>query len=478
MRSANVKMVLPFAILSAAAFLSGCPGHADPALSAEQISNRAKPETVIVAAKFDIEVDVAELDFDARLLVNDAQAAFGERELSRDEAFKSILSLLLKRPARYMHAGKDRRKLSAKLYSRGTGFIITPNGYLLTNAHVVEPDEGALRLKAAESLGELVKSDADEMNKLVDQLLPGRVMTDETKATFIRSLAQEYVKNGTFSHTREVNAIMGYTEADGKVEPSVRRCDVLKVGKPESGTDVAVARILGEGDLPTVPITPGSVDTVRTGSEVFIVGYPGALAIDPAFKLSSRLDSSLSVGRVNGFKEMSDGAKVIQTDATVNPGNSGSPAFDALGQTIGLATFTVNDGDGSTRSVNLNFVVSIDAARPFLAELKVAPKMSAFTLRYLEGLRQYEAHHDARALETFRQLSDQRPDVIAIRDLVNQLGKGVNSAEAKPLVTQSERPVGKSVPVRKTPGPMLIFGIIAAAIFVVVALVIIVNRNN
>ena len=56
----------------------------------------------------------------------------------------------------------------------------------------------------------------------------------------------------------------------------------------------------------------------------------------------------------------------IQTDAAVNPGNSGGPLVNAAGQVVGVNTFIFTESGGSH---GVNFAISIDVARRIMAEL-------------------------------------------------------------------------------------------------------------
>ena len=453
----------------------GCNNVRETSLTADQINNRARPATVIVAAKFEVSIEVPEVELDAARLQSDFSSSIAGKDLTDDQQVKMFFDVFLGKPDRYLHAGTERQRLpSAELYSLGTGFIITPDGYLLTNAHVVKPNDEALGLKSLMAISQQIERKVEDLNKLIRTLLPGHEMTGKTKDAVIRTYANEYLRHGVLDpRPAEAISLTGYDERPGNTEPNFRSCRILKVGKPGSGTDVAVLKIDGEGDLPTVPLAAGTVDTLKAGSDLFVVGYPGNLAIDPAFKLSSRLDSSLSQGRVNGLKEMTDGAKVIQMDAVIHPGNSGSPVFDSVGRALGLATFVVNEDETAEGSRGLAFVVPIDAARSFLKELQITPRQSAFTAKYLEALRQYEGHNDTRALAIFRQLNDQRPDVVAIHEFMKRLSKGGESSGTGPVVRPTPAPA-VITPRAKTGIPMavIVFGAIGAAIVIVIGLVI------
>lgn len=92
--------------------------------------------------------------------------------------------------------------------------------------------------------------------------------------------------------------------------------------------DVAVLRIAAE-NLPHVTI--GSSEDVRIGDDVIVVGNPlGDLTFTMTRGIVSGKDRMINTGEytINTF----------QTDAAINSGNSGGPAFDATGAVIGIAS--------------------------------------------------------------------------------------------------------------------------------------------
>jgi S1-C subfamily serine protease len=60
--------------------------------------------------------------------------------------------------------------------------------------------------------------------------------------------------------------------------------------------------------------------------------------------------------------------KVIQTDAALNPGNSGGPLIDAAGRVIGVNS-QIATGEGSNGNVGIGFAVPINTAKRVLPEL-------------------------------------------------------------------------------------------------------------
>lgn len=102
----------------------------------------------------------------------------------------------------------------------------------------------------------------------------------------------------------------------------------------------------------------------KPGEEVFALGNPRGLANTVTRGIVS------SVRRAEGeFRSVvPEGTTLIQTDAAVNPGNSGGPLLNANGEVVGIVTFKRSAGEG------LNFALSIidalealQAKRPALA---------------------------------------------------------------------------------------------------------------
>jgi S1-C subfamily serine protease len=95
-------------------------------------------------------------------------------------------------------------------------------------------------------------------------------------------------------------------------------------------------------------------DGVRVGDQVLIVGAPYGLAY------------SLSVGYIsarwppNTVYPAFPLAEFLQTDATINTGNSGGPMFSMAGEVIGIVSHNISKGGGSE---GLGFVVAINTAK-------------------------------------------------------------------------------------------------------------------
>ncbi len=108
-------------------------------------------------------------------------------------------------------------------------------------------------------------------------------------------------------------------------------------------SDLAV--LLARGDVPT-PVTLGDASRLRVGQLVVAVGNPLGLAGSVTAGIVSALGRSLPTraGRVVD--------EVIQTDAALNPGNSGGVLADSAGRMVGVSTAVAGVGLGLAVPVN------------------------------------------------------------------------------------------------------------------------------
>jgi len=137
--------------------------------------------------------------------------------------------------------------------------------------------------------------------------------------------------------------------------------DATVVGKDLS-TDLAVLKVPTAG-LKLDPLTLGDSSTVQVGDPAIAIGNPFGLARTLTTGVVSALGRPLTAP--NGFTI----DNVIQTDAPLNPGNSGGPLIDAAGDVIGINS-QIETADGGSGSVGIGFALPIDTAKQVIPQLE------------------------------------------------------------------------------------------------------------
>lgn len=173
--------------------------------------------------------------------------------------------------------------------SIGTGVIVDPNGYILTNSHVV--NDG-----------------------------------DYTKIT--------------------VNLYDG-SDVEGEVlwQDSTLDLAVVKVDR----TGLTAAEL-------------GNSDELRIGSYAAAIGNPLGLEFERSMSqgIISGKDRVIAVGSSSNSTTMEG---LLQTDATINSGNSGGPLLNSRGQVIGINTAKASSGEG------MGFAIPINVAKPIVEQI-------------------------------------------------------------------------------------------------------------
>jgi putative serine protease PepD len=191
-------------------------------------------------------------------------------------------------------------------FEQGSGIILTPDGLIMTNSHIVAAD------------------------------LDGRLDSTSTMVTF----------------------------SDGRKAP-------FSVIATDRRSDVAVVRVQGVSGL--TPISSGTSADLRVGQPVVAVGSPLDLEGTVTTGIISALNRPVFTA---GDGDGEFGAfEAIQTDAALNPGNSGGALFDMNGELIGMTSAMATLGSGSDSggaqngSIGLGFAIPVDHAKRIASEL-------------------------------------------------------------------------------------------------------------
>jgi len=134
--------------------------------------------------------------------------------------------------------------------------------------------------------------------------------------------------------------------------------------------DLAVVKVEGE-DLVAAEL--GDSDLVNIGAYAAAIGNPLGLDFERSMSqgIISGLNRSIDVGNGNAVSTMEG---LMQTDATINSGNSGGPLLNSKGEVIGINTAKAQSGEG------MGFSIPINVAKPIVEEIK---ETGTFTRAYI-----------------------------------------------------------------------------------------------
>jgi serine protease Do len=266
----------------------------------------------------------------------------------------------------------------------GSGSIINPDGYILTNAHVTE-----------------LTHDGEDKGKqiLFEQLvrtLAQRANVDPDRAVRDSDILQSVRENSSLASFQPVHIVV---LPNGETFPF----EIKDFGAPVGqGKDVSIVKIEVK-NAPTLKV--GDSDSVQLQDHVTVFGYPAAADTDDSGILSrkSALEASITDGKLSAKKTTSEGAPILQISAPATHGNSGGPVLTDKGEVIGLLTFRGDTVNGQEVS-GFAFVVPTNTASEFIKKAGTTNTQGLTDQRYREGLDLYFQGYYSKAIPKFEEV--------------------------------------------------------------------------
>ena len=141
--------------------------------------------------------------------------------------------------------------------------------------------------------------------------------------------------------------------ADGTVYDNQKKPDDVKVVGVDKESDLAVLQLAGGKKKDFSFLKFADFNTLKVGQWAIAVGAP------------HQLEQSVTIGNVSQVGRHNMGVTTfdnyIQTDASLNPGNSGGPLLNIRGEIIGINEFIHTDGMGKG-NIGLGFAIACDLA--------------------------------------------------------------------------------------------------------------------
>ena len=233
----------------------------------------------------------------------------------------------------------------AKFIPDRAGFTVEPvggevqvNGKLIAVATILVPGDviklGSIQLTYA---GPVLSSNPESaLNH--DQLF------EKVKNSVVGINANSGAGSGVFVDKDVIVSnrhVVGY---EREVEVHLADGSQIKGRVIRSFPEIDIAFIRAAYALAFVPKLAASI-SYRVGQSVLVIGNPMGLS------------GTMTRGIISAVNRDIAGIIYLQTDAAINPGNSGCPIFDEVGEVIGIATMMVRQSQG------LNFAIPSDQVR-------------------------------------------------------------------------------------------------------------------
>ena len=345
-------------------------------------------------------------------------------------------AVLFQDPVRYIGPTNSIRQIEANSSSSGSGFVVTPNGYIVTNAHVAFPMQEQINSNILESaISSLLNSDYEWLNSYVIQQL-GITVTEEQANAYFSALDQYYRQTLALdSSNLFVFVLSRYSLPGVQTGEQAIPAEVLPhaSGSPIPVKDVAVIKIEAT-NLPTLPL--GNDTDLRPLDDVIVIGYPGAVSTNPVLSPTGQ-EPSVVTGEFSGYQTTIQGWRAMQVQAPIAHGNSGGPALDSSGRVVGIATFGSIDPNTLQEAPGFNFLVPISIVKDYLNRANVQPTESQFTTMYRQALTEYSSGNFQESLNILQQINALSPNNPYVLDYISRAQQGVAAPPPPPPSTNN-----------------------------------------
>lgn len=349
-------------------------------LTPQLISEINKPATVMVWSMYNFTVTYPQpgsfmmilLKFEANNLVKNGQLAD-----DGTAALNYILNKVASNPGSYITPTTNILTTTFSLGGTGSGAFISPDGFIVTNAHVVEIDIETSRAQAAQSiLGNIVDTELGKLIKDYDADPDPKILSNCINAIF--------TYYGNF--LRLTNESVNYTIKTGKtieMPAYILPATLITKGGTIPKKDVAILKVQGS-NFPTIAF--GDDRKLKTGDNLYVMGYPANIEQSDVLKMYKMKEPSFTSGMMNARQETAHGWTAIQLDAASYKGNSGGPVFNELGEVVGLLTFGSQNQDKSDLVQGFNFIVPSSVVGEFVRNANASPKLGTAMLQFRKAI--------------------------------------------------------------------------------------------
>ena len=321
--------------------------------------------------------------------------------LTSEQKLNIVVKALYSKPLRFFSATGEYLLKEHRITSTGTGFFVTSDGYLITNCHVIDQDSSYIRQKFILS----AFKEVTDANIRSLETSWGMVLTDEQKNLLYNAYGLVYSQLSSmilFDLKKEIDVIYRIDGDNGGQLQQVRKAILINKGRPMPGKDVALLKIDDGKNLPMLRISKDSV--INIGEHVLVFGFPEPVTSNIYLATESGIEPTLTAGIVSAIKKTVGGWPVIQMDAAIAHGSSGSPVCNAKGEVIGMASFGSLEQRTGDLVTGFNFAIPVSVIQEFLDSAHIHQQTCEACNLYNKGLDFYFRNEYSKALKNFEKV--------------------------------------------------------------------------
>jgi S1-C subfamily serine protease/rhodanese-related sulfurtransferase len=307
----------------------------------------------------------------------------------------------------------------------GTGWFVDGRGYLITNAHVIDPAYRVppwvafdLKLRAVEE---------GCVNPALKARGLARGQRPDLEEELLRAIPLAAV---TLTTTERVSVLLSNgANLEAQVAKFSAPITLDAKGNPlkDSGRDLALLKIQ-DGAYPALSITDKEP---KVGDELHILGFPGVVRDHELLSRSALKEASATKGQVSGFNTDAIGQNVIQTDAAAVHGNSGGPAVGDDASVVGAMTFVSLRGAAAVQG--FNFLIPAKDVHAFLVGTEVKAGESRFNPLWAAGVAALFDQRYSVALAKFREVDRLLPGLVDVKRAMDEAKYGLAHPPPRPF---------------------------------------------
>lgn len=302
-------------------------------------------------------------------------------------------------------------------YIRGSGFIVSNNGYIITNAHVAS-DISYKRAVAQQlmSLRFAAALQSEQEIKQLDAILKAKGIQDVDTKQFGEDLALNLGKKlaDKITMTGSQKIVVLNPSSTG-----TKLSDLIASGFPasivavndnyiEDEKDVAILKI-DQTNLPVLDLS--STETISIGNKIYVYGFPST----GQFNTNDILEPTFTAGTVSGLKDSKTKVfKVIETDAKVSSGSSGGPLLNEQGEVVGILTFA---SSATTAGDAFAFAIPISLAKDILEYKNILLERSKWMQDLKDGMLHLQNNRCQESIQDFKNAENINSSVFANKNI-------------------------------------------------------------